>query len=154
MRKPIMAALVAALACVLLTPVSASADLADDAPPPPRYALEDGFLVVDGDQFIECRSFLLTEEDSKVARLCTELGFSLGEDASATAAPEAASATASATASAAGTSSAGSPGTTSASAQGEGELPETGGPVSLMALASLALLVGSGITAFGIIRRS
>jgi hypothetical protein len=32
-------------------------------------------------------------------------------------------------------------------------LPETGGPVSVMALASLALLVGSGIIAFGIVRR-
>lgn len=33
-------------------------------------------------------------------------------------------------------------------------LPETGGPVSVLALGSLALLVGSGIMAFGIIRRS
>jgi len=32
-------------------------------------------------------------------------------------------------------------------------LPETGGPTSVMALASLALLVGTGITALGIIRR-
>ena len=33
-------------------------------------------------------------------------------------------------------------------------LPETGGPVSVLALGSLALLVGSGIMAFGLIRRS
>jgi uncharacterized protein HemX len=32
-------------------------------------------------------------------------------------------------------------------------LPETGGPVSVLALGSLALLVGTGIMAFGIIRR-
>lgn len=33
-------------------------------------------------------------------------------------------------------------------------LPETGGPVSVMALAPLALLVGTGIMAFRIMRRS
>ena len=33
-------------------------------------------------------------------------------------------------------------------------LPETGGPVSVLALGSLALLVVSGIMAFGIVRRS
>jgi hypothetical protein len=33
-------------------------------------------------------------------------------------------------------------------------LPETGGPVSVLALGSLALLVGSGIMAFGIMRRN
>lgn len=33
-------------------------------------------------------------------------------------------------------------------------LPSTGGPVSVLALGSLALLVGSGIMAFGIMRRS
>ncbi len=59
-----------------------------------------------------------------------------GPDASPTASPTA-SATASASASA------------SVSA-----LPETGGPVSVLALGSLALLVGSGIMAFGLIRRS
>ncbi len=40
---------------------------------------------------------------------------------------------------------------TSASAS---TLPETGGPVSLMALAPLVLLAGSGILAFRVIRRS
>jgi hypothetical protein len=59
-----------------------------------------------------------------------------GPDASPTASP-----TASATASA------------SASASVEA-LPETGGPVSVLALGSLALLVGSGIMAFGIMRRN
>jgi len=33
-------------------------------------------------------------------------------------------------------------------------LPETGGPASVLALGSLALLVGSGIMAFGILRRN
>jgi len=33
-------------------------------------------------------------------------------------------------------------------------LPQTGGPVSVLALGSLALLVGSGIMAFGLIRRN
>ncbi len=43
--------------------------------------------------------------------------------------------------------------TASASASAS-SLPETGGPVSVMALASMALLVGSGILAFGVMRRS
>jgi len=65
---------------------------------------------------------------------------SFGDDASAAAS---ASATASATASA------------SASASVSAPLPETGGPaVSVVALGSLALLVGSGILTFGIIRRN
>jgi hypothetical protein len=45
--------------------------------------------------------------------------------------------------------------TASASASASVEaLPETGGPVSVLALGSLALLVGSGIMAFGIMRRN
>ena len=45
--------------------------------------------------------------------------------------------------------------TDSASASASVEaLPETGGPVSVLALGSLALLVGSGIMAFGIMRRN
>ena len=62
---------------------------------------------------------------------------SFGADASPTA-----SSTASPTASSTATASA------SASS-----LPETGGPVSVLALGSLALLVGTGIMAFGIVRR-
>ncbi len=67
---------------------------------------------------------------------------SFGDDVSPTASPTASptvSPTASATASASASVSA---------------LPETGGPVSVLALGSLALLVGSGIMAFGLIRRS
>ena len=56
------------------------------------------------------------------------------------------SASASPTASASASASA----TASASAS---PLPETGGPVSLIALAPLALLVGSGILAFRLARR-
>ena len=45
--------------------------------------------------------------------------------------------------------------TASASASASVEaLPETGGPVSVLALGSLALLVGSGIMAFGVMRRN
>ncbi len=70
---------------------------------------------------------------------------SFGDDASPTASPTA-SATASPTASA----------TASASASASvSALPETGGPaVSVLALGSLALLVGSGSMAFGLTRRS
>ena len=60
------------------------------------------------------------------------------------------SATASATASASPTASASATATAAASAS---PLPKTGGPVSLIALAPLALLVGSGILAFRLARR-
>lgn len=120
-------------------------------PPPPRYALEDGFLVVDGDSRIGCRGVLLFEEGSKPARLCAKLGFSLGSDASAAAAPEAASAAASA----AGTSAAGSPGTASAAAPGEGELPETGGPglSPAVTLGAGSMLLLGALTILALARR-
>ena len=61
------------------------------------------------------------------------------------------SATPSATASA--TSSTTASATASATATASSVLPATGGPVSLVALVPLALLAGSGILAFGLVRR-
>jgi len=75
----------------------------------------------------------------------------LGDDASASPmASPMSSPTASPTASSSATSTASASATASASST----LPDTGGPVSLIALAPLALLVGSGILAFRIVRRS
>lgn len=108
----------------------------------PRYAFrEDGTVVIDGDVLTDCSSFASSLDrgggfrgDAGQARSvleqCEEAGLlSLGGTTSSASAGASASATAS-------------------------PLPTTGGSVPLMALAPLALLVGSGLLVFRIVSRS
>jgi hypothetical protein len=65
-----------------------------------------------------------------------------------------ASATTSPTAAASPTATASASSATASASASASALPVTGGPVSLIALAPLALLVGSSILVFRVIRRS
>lgn len=125
-------------------------------PDPPRYAFrENGTVVIDGDVFTDCPSFASSldreegfrgdvEQARGVLERCEEAGL-LPPEGTFSSASVGASASTGASASASASSS------TAASAS---PLPTTGGPVSLVALAPLALLAGSGLLAFKVVVRS
>lgn len=120
MRKVFFWLTMVCAVALLATP--AAADQTEDAPPQPKYELtQDGILVVGGDVRVDCRSYVLFDKDSRLARLCEEQGFSLPSSAARETIEG------------------------SESVQGAVALPETGGP----SMGGLALLGAVGGLVYG-----
>jgi hypothetical protein len=126
------AALSVVLATISVSPAQAQLDLSGNATPPPEYQVkEDGTLIIGGDVAVSCHQVgqedPYLQADGPAGRACEAAGF--------------------------GTAAGPSSGGTSTPAASASALSETGGSDYVVAFVPLALLVGAGLLAFGVVRR-